>query len=169
MAMPRKLKHMNLFLDGISYLGQVDEVVLPKLTRQMEDYRAGGMNAPIKVDHGMEALSMEYTLGGISLDVLKTFGTATHDGVLARFAGSYQREDTGTISAVEVTTRGRHSELDMATAKTGDNTAHKAVIELSYYRLTVDNEDIIEIDIINMIEKVNGVDLLADHRKAIGV
>ena len=31
MALPRKLKYMNLFLDGTSYLGVVKAVTLPKL------------------------------------------------------------------------------------------------------------------------------------------
>ncbi len=57
MALPRKLKNMNLFNDGISYAGQIEEVVPPVLTRIMEEFRAGGMNAPVKTDHGMEALS----------------------------------------------------------------------------------------------------------------
>ena len=50
MSLPRKLKNMNLFNEGESYLGEIKTVVLPKLTRKMEDYRGGGMNAPIKVD-----------------------------------------------------------------------------------------------------------------------
>ncbi|ELN4703478.1 phage major tail tube protein, partial [Escherichia coli] len=40
---------------------------------------------------------------------------------------------------------------------------------LSYYKLTVDGDTIIEIDLLNMISIVDGDDLLADHRKAIGL
>ena len=52
MALPSKLKNFNLFNDGHSYMGQVDEVVLPKLTAKMEEWRGGGMDAP--VDIGMD-------------------------------------------------------------------------------------------------------------------
>ncbi|MCF5956493.1 phage major tail tube protein, partial [Xanthomonas perforans] len=36
MALPKKLKALNLFNDGESYLGQVVEVKLPTLSRKME-------------------------------------------------------------------------------------------------------------------------------------
>ncbi|TBM13922.1 phage tail protein, partial [Hafnia alvei] len=44
MGMPRKLKYLNLFNDGLSYMGVVSSVTLPKLTRKLENYRGGGMN-----------------------------------------------------------------------------------------------------------------------------
>lgn len=167
--LPRKLKNMNLFNDGISYVGQIEEVVLPQLNRVMEEWRAGGMNAPIKTDQGMEALSMEWTCGGLMDEPLRQFGITQHDGVLLRFAGAYQRDDSSKTAAVEVVVRGRHENIDMGTAKVGDNSPMKVTSALSYYKITIDGEEIIEIDIINMIEKVNGVDRLADQRKAIGI
>lgn len=169
MALPRKLKNMNLFNDGISYAGQVEEVVLPTLTRKMEEWRAGGMNAPIKTDHGMEAISMEWTCGGLMDEPLRQFGTLKHDGVMLRFAGAYQREDSAEIDAVEVVVRGRHSAIDSGTAKTGDASTFKVTSEISYFKLTINGEEVIEIDIINMIEKVDGVDLLEKQRTAIGL
>jgi P2 family phage contractile tail tube protein len=169
MALPNKLKNMNLFNDGISYVGQIQEVTLPTLTRIMEDWRGGGMNAPIKADMGMEALTLEWVCGGFMIEPLKQYGITTHDGVMLRFAGAYQREDSAEVAAVEVVTRGRHSSIDMGSAKVGDNTEFKVTSELSYIKITVDGEDVIEIDIINMIEKVDGVDRLEAQRTALGI
>ncbi|MCP8687743.1 phage major tail tube protein [Marinobacterium sedimentorum] len=169
MALPRKLKNMNLFNDGISYAGQIEEVTPPNLSRIMEDWRGGGMNAPIKADQGMEALSMEWTCGGFMQEPLHQFGITTHDGVLLRFAGAYQADDTGSVDAVEITVRGRHSTIEQGNAKPGEASPFKVTTECSYYKLTINGEEVIEIDIINMIEKVNGVDRLADQRKAIGL
>ncbi|STQ46103.1 phage major tail tube protein [Ewingella americana] len=36
MALPKKLKYLNLFNDGNSYLGVVSSLTLPKLTRKLE-------------------------------------------------------------------------------------------------------------------------------------
>ena len=36
MALPKKLKHLNLFNDGNSYLGVAKSVTPPKLARKME-------------------------------------------------------------------------------------------------------------------------------------
>ncbi len=62
MALPRKLKNMNLFNDGINYAGQVVEITLPKLSRKMEEYRGGGMNGPVQIDLGQEALELQWTV-----------------------------------------------------------------------------------------------------------
>lgn len=168
MALPRKLKSMNIFADGLSYIGQATAVTLPKLTRKMEDFRGAGMNAPVKVDMGMEGLVLEFTCGGFMVDALAAFGAARHDATQLRFAGAYQRDDTGDVDAVEVTVRGRYSEIDMGDAKPGDDTEHKFKAELSYYRLEVAGREVILIDIPNMVEIIDGVDRLADQRAAIG-
>ena len=141
MALPRKLKYLNMFNDGLSYMGVVESVTLPKLTRKLENYRGGGM---------------QYAAPGA-------------DAVPLRFAGSYQRDDTGEIVAVEVVMRGRHKEIDGGENKQGENTSTKLSTVCTYYRLTIDGSDVIEIDTVNMVEKVNGVDRLEQHRRAIGL
>ncbi|MDR3429692.1 phage major tail tube protein [Silvimonas sp.] len=169
MGMPRKLKNMNLFNDGISYMGEIAEVQLPKLSRKLEDWRGGGMNAPVDVDLGMEKIELEWTCGGLMRQVFEQFGTTTVGGVLLRFAGSYQRDDTADVDAVEVVIRGRHKEIDPGKAKGGDDTEFKVTSAVSYYKLTINGTVVIEIDILNMIEMVNGVDRLGEQRKAIGL
>ena len=169
MALPNKLKFFNLFNDANSYLQQVSELTLPKLARKMEDYRAGGMDTPIKIDMGGEPLQCEWTCAGIMEDAITQFGSLKHDAVALRFAGSYQAEDAAIPKAVEVSMRGRHSIIDLGNAKSGDETTFKVTTELSYYKLTIDGKELIEIDALNMIHKVNGIDLLAAHRSAIGI
>ncbi|MFM0075277.1 phage major tail tube protein [Paraburkholderia sediminicola] len=169
MGMPRKLKGFNLFHNGNNFRGQVAEITLPKLTRKMEDYQGGGMSGPIKIDFGQEAIQMEWTCGGFMSEVLKQYGITTHDGVQLRFAGGYQAEDSTTYDSIEVVVKGRHMEIDPGTAKAKEDTAFKVTTVASYYKLTVNGEDIIELDFINMIEKINGTDLLAALRTAIGL
>lgn len=171
MALPRKLKHMNLFNNGTSYVGVCGAVTLPKLARKMEAWRGGGMDGPVKVDlgHSDDGLQLEWTLGGVDLVVLRQFGAVKADGVMLRFAGSYQRDDTGEAVAVEVVVRGRHEELDMGEAKPGENTEHKVMTTCSYYKLSVDGNEEIEIDLLNFIYQVDGQDLLVEHRKNIGL
>lgn len=168
MAMPRKLKNLNLFNDGNSYIGQVAEVTLPKLTRKMEDWRGGGMNAPIKIDHGMEPVEIEATCGGFMRDVFKQFGLARHDAVMLRFAGAYQADDTGDVVPCEIVVRGRHEEIEAGKAKAGDDTEFKFKTACSYYKLTFNGETLVEIDIPNFVEVIGGEDRLAAQRAAIG-
>lgn len=171
MALPHKLKNMNLFFNGDNWQGKAEEITLPKLTRKLEAYRAGGMNGAAHVDLGLEddALGMEMTLGGMEAQLYKQWGIAEIDGVPLRFAGAYQRDDTGEVTACEVVVRGRLSEIDLGSAKQGDNTQVKFSFKPTYYRLVWNGADLIEIDVVNMVEKVDGVDRLAEQRAAIGL
>ncbi|ROT46085.1 phage major tail tube protein [Pusillimonas sp. NJUB218] len=169
MSLPRKIKNFNLFNEGQNYIGQVSEVVLPKLTTKMEEYRGGGMDAPIDIDLGMEKLSMEWSVGGIIKQVLTQYGSLTHNGVGLRFAGALQSDDLEEVKALEIVVRGRHSEIDMGTAKPGDDTTKKITSSLSYYKVTLDGEEIIEIDIPNMVKRIGGKDLMDPFRLALGL
>lgn len=172
MALPRKLKLMNLFIDGTSFLGVVDSVTLPKLTRKLEKYRGGGMNGSASVDLGLDddALAAEFSTGGFPDDVIWTlYAAANASAVPLRFVGSYQRDDTGETVPVEVVLRGRQKEIDTGEAKQGEDTQSKIAMECSYYKLTINGKEMIEIDTINLIEKVNGTDKLEEHRRNIGL
>lgn len=167
MGMPRKLKQMMLFVNGV-WVAEGVGVTLPKLARKLEEYRAGGMGRAVKVDMGGEALEAEFTCAGIVRDVLAGYGS-TIAGVPLRFAGSYENDDTGEITAVEVVLRGRYEEIDMGEAKPGEDTELKAKMAVAYYKLDWNGSTLIEIDPINMIEIVDGLDLMAPHRAAMGL
>lgn len=171
MALPRKLKHMNLFNEGHSYMGVASSVTLPKLTRKLEAWRGAGMDGIAKVDMGLgdDGLQLEWMLGGIDDTVLKQFGEVSASGIGLRFAGSYQQDDTGETIAVEVVVRGRHEEIDMGEAQPGEDTEHSITTACTYYKLVVDGEELIEIDTIGMLFKVDGKDLYEEHRKNIGL
>ncbi|EDW2791958.1 phage major tail tube protein [Salmonella enterica] len=170
MALPGKLKFFNVFFDNTEYWGQCPELTLPKLTQKVENYRAGGMPGSVAVNLGFDdgALDVDVTMGGLIINLLKKFGTTTADGMQFRYSGSYQAEDSDTPDAIDVYLRGRFNEVDMGSAKAGDDTSHKYTLKSTYYKLVVNDETIMEIDMINMIFTVDGVDVLAAHRKAIG-
>lgn len=167
--LPSILKNFNVFTDGVSWQGEVDEVTQPKLTRKLEDFRAGGMSGPIPIDMGNEKIEIEVTLGGFVLDAVKKYAATKHDAVMLRFAGAYQNENTGGYDAVEIVVRGRYAEMDFGTAKAGDKSQTKIKMTCSYYKLSVNNDPYIELDFVNMIEIVNGVNILAAQKAAMGL
>ncbi len=168
MALPRKLKALNLFNDANSFQGVVTSVTLPKLARKLDAYRGGGMNGAAHIDNGLEddALDMEWSIGGIDELVLSQWGASS---VPLRFLGSYQRDDTAEEIAVEIEVRGKHQAFDFGEAKQGEDTETKITTKNTYYKLTWNGKELLEIDTVNMIEKVNGVDLLEQRRKNIGL
>jgi P2 family phage contractile tail tube protein len=168
MGLPSKLKNMNFFNDGTSYIGQVPEVSIPKLARKFEGYRGGGMDAEVQIDMGGEPIEFEWTAGGLIDQIYEQFGAATVDGVMLRWVGAYQDDSTGQYKACEIVARGRHQEIDPGTGKPGDDTAQKIKTVCAYYKLTIDGRVVIEKDEANMIFIVGGVDRLAEQRAIIG-
>lgn len=171
MAMPRKLKQMNLFNEGNSYQGQCGTVTLPKLTRKLEAWRGGGMDGSVKVDLGMgdDGIQLEWTIGGYDLIAIRQYGITSASGVMLRWAGAAQRDDTGEVMAVEVVVRGRHEEIDFGEAAPGEDTEQKVVTTCSYYKLVVNGREELEIDLLSMIFRVDGIDRYEEMRRAIGL
>jgi len=171
MALPRKLKHLNMFMDGGNWIGVSEDYTPAKLSQKFEAYRGGGMMGAANIHMGLDdsALDTSFTFGGVEADLVKRMGVAKIDGVALRFAGSFQRDDTGEVVPVEIVQRGRFKELDRGTFKSGDNSQSKISMVNTYYKETMNGVVLCEIDLINMIWIVDGVDLMAEHRKAIGL
>lgn len=169
MAMPKNLKNFNVFVDGVTYIGVAEKVKLPDLKRKTEDLRAAGMNGPVKVDVGQEGMTCEHEYAGFVSEMFKTWGIAKVDGTMLRFAGALQQDDNAAVTAVEIIMRGRHSETTMPEAEGGKKGSFKVKTELSYFKYTENGTTLVEIDLVNMIEVVGGVDRMAEQRRAIGM
>ncbi|WP_066725222.1 phage major tail tube protein [Sphingomonas pituitosa] len=161
MALPRKLKDMNLYSEGESFRGIVTSVTLPKLARKLEDYRGAGMDGTVKLDQGAEAMEMEFTLGGPELSILRQFARPGVAGSYLRFAGAWQDEGTGVVDIGEITVRGRFEEMDFGEMKPGEGGEFKCKFQCAYFRLEWNGEELAEIDPLNGIYRIAGEDRLA--------
>ena len=161
------LRNMNLFVDGRGYAGRVEEVNLPKLTVSTEEHRAGGMDAPVEIDMGLEKLECDWTSSSIDAHVLKAWGLS-HGALLpVSFRGALVSED-GSVRGAEARVRGYVKEVDWGTWKPGEKSPLKCMMAVRYYRFLHDGDVIHEIDADNMIRIVNGTDQLEAQRQALG-
>ena len=127
MALPRKLKHLNLFNAGDNWQGLIESVTLPKSPASSKSIAAAAWAGAVDIDMGLDdgALDTEFTCGGVEAKLFKQMGTLTVDGMQLRFTGSIQRDDTGEVQAVELVVRGRHKEVDSGEWKTGESSTTK--------------------------------------------
>jgi uncharacterized protein len=161
-------KNFHLTVDGVGYAGQADEVNPPKLTKKTDEFRGGGMNAPVKLGMGMEAMDADFTLVQFAKKVLSLYGVAEGQYVSFILREALESYD-GTTTPVAHFMRGTITELDMGTAKAGDKASLKVALNLNYYKLQHGTDVVQEVDIINMVHIVNGVDVLAAQRAALGL
>lgn len=162
------LKNFNLYVDGRGYAGNVDEVTLPALAILEEDYRAGGMDAPVGIDMGMEKLEATFKLSKFDRDVLAQFGVAPGVAVPFVLRGALESLD-GSVQAVVVTMLGKIRAIETDTITPGTKAGQTFTLSLQSYRYEQDGVIVHDIDVLNMTRVVNGVDRLASIRAAIGL
>lgn len=168
MAARDVLKNLNLFVDGKGYAGQLQEFTPPKLTLQTEDARLGGMDMAVELTMGMEKLEADFTLISYDRDVLALFGVAEGSTVPLVVREALESFD-GTVTPVVHTMRGKIKELDPGTHKPGEVAPLKASLALTYYKQAHGGTTVHEIDPVNMVRVINGVDALAAQRGALGI
>ena len=167
--MTNLLRNCSLEVDGRSFPRRIKTLQLPKLTIKTEDYRAGGMDAAVKVDMGMEPLEAGFTMSSIDAELLKLFGLTKEKETPLVFRGAL-RDDDGTVTAVLVSMRGQVTELDPGDWKPGEISETKYMASLRYYKFEHPvGTPVHEIDIDNYRRVIDGVDQLAEMRQALGL
>lgn len=168
MAARDVLKNLNLFVDGRGYAGQIDEYNPPDLSIQVEDYRGGGMDAPVALDMGQEGLETSFALIAYDADVLALWGVAEGETVPFTARGALESYD-GTVKPVAHYMRGKIVTLARGTWAPGQKPSLTVTMRLDYYKEEHNGIVTHEIDVVNMVRVVNGVDRLAAQRAALGL
>jgi len=184
------LTNFNLFLNGIPYAGKVEEITPPNLSLVVESFRGGGMDAPVPLDFGMEALEMSFKLFAHDADALGQFGigevgsgvgslVAGAIGVVSALTGigygpgivlkGALSDQFGGVTPVEITCRGIIKSIESEAWQAGQKAGKTFTIDLHYYRYVQGGMTIHEIDVNNMVRLINGVDYLAAKRLALGM
>lgn len=163
-----KLKNMNLFVDGYGMAGKVTEISLPKIDAKTEEHRAGGMDAPVEYDMGLNAMVGSFTIAEYNANVLRRFGLVDGNSTAVTMRG-YAEDERGNSQTIIAKMRGRLKGQDPGSWKAGDNAELKGEIACLYYSLTINGLPIHEIDVVNMVRKIGGIDQLKKQREALGM
>lgn len=165
---PQVLFNTLLFVDGVSMQGDVPTFDLPKVKVKTEAHRGGGMDGEIDMDMGLEKLEASFTTTGMRRETLKFFGVFDTSATPLVFRGSFKEQKGRTVPAV-ATVRGMVTEVDPGSWKPGDKAEIKHAVSVSYYKLEVAGRVIYEIDPVNMVRIVDGIDQLASVRTDLGL
>jgi hypothetical protein len=95
---PQTLFNQNLFIDGITFQGDVPELSLPKVTVKTEGYRAGGMDGEIDMDMARnEVADVVNALVGAGMDLKQAMQYAP---VAAKFVVGQGADGTDTARMI---------------------------------------------------------------------
>ncbi len=175
--MPRSLKGFSAFMDGVGYAGRLMDGQLPKVTLSTEKHRDGGMDGVREMDMGQEPMEITMAFAEYTPALMGAWGLL--NGTAKRFTlrGSMESEDGDRVAIIS-TTEGLFKEVDPGNWSAGGGgggggSGGRAQLKLMqaphYYRLEIGGSEIYEIDVPNVVRRVQGVDQLAARRQALGL
>lgn len=165
MSLPRIIKNFNAFIDGRSYFGIATEAKLPQPKIMTEAHRGAGMDAPVGIDMGMEAMTAELTIAEYDVNALKLLG-AVNRLVLRPAESDPTSLDARVIIA---SIGGLFTATEMGDLKPGQSSTLKVIVDLRTYRLEIDGVLLHDIDIPAGKRLIGGVDQLRGIRRAMGL
>jgi P2 family phage contractile tail tube protein len=164
------IHNANIYLDGASLLGRADEFKLPTIKFKMVDHKAVGMIGAIKLPAGIEALDGEVKWNSFYQDVwAKVLNPYAPVQLQAR--GHLETySSNGRIAQVPyvVFLTASFYEVPMGDFKQNDKSEFQSKFHANYIKQRVNSVDILEVDAMANIYKVNGVDQLDVYRQNIG-
>jgi P2 family phage contractile tail tube protein len=161
--LPDSLKDFALFIDGVGQAGKVEEGTPPKIALVTAEVENGGMAGTVDIFMGMvEKMEFSVTLSGVSADFYRHLGKV----IPVTLRGA--TDDGEAVKPVIYQMRALVKEDETGTFKRKDKATVKLTMTPQYLKLTVDGQELREIDILGNKIVIDGVDLLADQRTALG-
>jgi len=166
----KRITNGNVYIDGKSFLGKASEVKAPDIVATLTEHAALGMVGKLELPSGLDKMGMSIKWNSIYDDVLLKAGNPFRAVQLQIRASqeTYAGQGRTKEVAVVVYLTGQFKKLPGGGFKQHDNVEAETELVVTYYRLNIDGNDIVEIDVLANIWKVGGEDILARYRSNIG-
>jgi hypothetical protein len=167
---PEKNINFSVYLEGTEELGNA-EVTLPKLEPLSSEVKGAGIagvfDSLVLGHFGSTTLSLSWR--NVTASVMKLAAHKTHSldlyGALQDYdAGSGEHRVRQMHLFVKATPKGP----DLGKLNVGELGDTQMEFEVLYLKLSIDGEEHVELDKLNYIYRVDGVDYLAGVRSALG-
>lgn len=163
---PDALSGFNFFVEGQGQGGKIKKFPLPDLEFEQESHQAGSMIMPISVDMILNQIQLRgVELVGATPVLWKSFKQRTVDGLGLRCQGTYKAPTDTRQKRLVATFRGKwtkHANEPYEVKKLGGLVADGDFV---YYKLEYDGEVIHEIDALQSVCIIDGVDIMDEYRK----
>lgn len=165
-----RLTNASVYVDGNSMLGQAEEIKLPDITMNMTEHKALGMVGKIELPAGFDKLEGEIKWNSFYREAwqrMMSYGEIIPVQVRGNLKSVGARGVTAEVPYV-VHLSVMFKKVPLGTFKQNDNVDFTSGFSCYYVKQVVAGEDVLELDVLANIYKVNGVDKLAKYRANIG-
>lgn len=156
----------SLWVQDGARIGSLFSFTPPAMTAIIGDFKTTWMDMAMGVDTGMEPMTSTFKVGA-DLDILSLFGIMPGKTTRIQAKRTYKDptgafhtfidEMEGIISAQEPDEHGTDGQ---------ESVGYSITMRLNYYRLTVNGEEIYEINPYEMIRSIRGVNMLQEEKEA---
>lgn len=171
MNIPEKLINYRVYNKGKDMIGTVD-VDLPKLEPMTDTVKGAGIAGEIDSPVLGHFKSMDMTIKFRDLSP-ESADLASQSGKQLDFRGASQVYDPVqmkyVVRPIKVLVRGVPKGYELGKADPGKPTDTTVHLELTYIKITIDGNDVVEIDKYNYIAKFGKTDYLSEVRDALGL
>lgn len=161
---PEKINDFNAYLNGNKMIGVGPSVTLPEVNMKTSTISGAGINGEIDSPNigQFEAMEQEIqfsTLYSSAVDMLSPMSTVN----LTLRAAQQVYDKTGgyTFKGLRVVEMGSVKSFNPGKVEKGEGMEATVKLELTYLMVEVDGKQLVEIDKLNGVYKVNGKDMLA--------
>ena len=169
LGIPGVINNFNLYNNGTALVGLTGEISLPDFEGMTETLSGPGILGEIEevIIGQFGSMELEIPFRILDEDAFKLMSPATSLNLTLRASEQFTVKSTGGIDykGMRVVVRGRQKKLTGGTVKQGGAMDAAVTVEITYIMIELDGKQRIELDKINNVYKVNGVDLLAKIRE----
>ena len=161
MAGDNLLSRWAIWVDGVGKAGNAKEYTPPVLEVLTSDFQAGDMDMPVPVDEGMAAMETTFSIFGVDVSILPLFGLRQGERTAVSVRSTYTDLEGNSDELVEHL-GGMINKIERDTQDTGSQREKvmKVTMKLNYYKVSRAGVTLIEVDPINHVRKLDGVDML---------
>jgi hypothetical protein len=165
-----KLTNANVYSEGNSLLGKVEEAELPVIVQKMTAHNALGMLGDIQLPSGIEAMESKFKWASVYPDAMRQFANPFTSLQLQVRGNLETYTSQGRVAEVPyvVFMTATCKDLPLGNFKKHENVEIESNLNVTYCRLEIDGEPIVEFDAMANIYKVDGVDVALNYRNNTG-
>jgi len=169
--MINKLYQSNVYIDGDSYLGKASEVTLPEINIKTIEHDGLGMLGVPETFAGIEKMEATLKFNSFYPEILKKISNPLKSNIFQIRGNLEKNTSGGVISNVPVIAiLNMKMKSDKGDAlKRGEAAGKEHSFSVNSYKLVIDGDVMHDIDIFSETYIVNGVDIMEEAKKNLGI
>lgn len=165
-----RMTNANVYVDGSSQLGKVEEINLPDITNMMAEHKALGMVGKVELFSGIDKMEATLKWNAFYADVLTKFADPRKALKLQVRSSLETHDSSGLVAEVACVAylTGQPKNFPAGNFKQHDNVEATSKMTITAYKLEIDGVPVVEFDAMANIYMVDGVDIFTTYRANIG-